>query len=66
MIDAEGSKLLAEVFNRMTTTQKNSIPGEVAGCIGRFMAKNGYRLVFARWYLQAPPDKALTPPHNAK
>jgi hypothetical protein len=57
MTDAEGSELLAEVFNRMTMEQKNSVPGDVAERIGRFMVKNGYRLVFTRWYLQAPPDE---------
>ncbi len=57
MIDAEGSELLAEVFNKMTTEQKNSIAPEMAARIGDFMVKNGYRLVFTRWYLQEPPAK---------
>lgn len=57
MIDAEGSELMAEVFNVMTTEQKNSVPGDVAERIGRYMVKNGYRLVFERWYLQAKPDE---------
>ena len=50
-----GSELLAEVFNRMTTKQKNSVPPKVAERIGHFMVDNGYRLVFSRWYLQTPP-----------
>lgn len=58
MIDAEGSELLAEVFNKMTIEQKNSIEPEIAERIRKFMANNGYRIVFNRWYLQEPPDKA--------
>lgn len=58
LIDAEGSELLAEVFNRMTIEQKNSVSPEIAERIGNFMVKNGYRIVFTRWYLQAEPDKA--------
>lgn len=55
MIDAEGSELLREVFNRMTTEQKNSVAPEYATRISLFMHENGYRLVFSRWYYQADP-----------
>jgi len=52
MIDAEASSLMREIFNMMTTEQKNSVPPDVARRIALFMTKNGYRLVFNRWYLQ--------------
>lgn len=63
LINAEGSELLAEVFNRMTADQKNAVPSETAGRIGQFMVANGYRIVFTRWYLQELP-KADAPPQR--
>ena len=62
MIDEEGAALLAELFNRMSHKQKLAVPKEIAARICDFMVKNGYRLVFSRWFLQEPPDE--TP--NAK
>lgn len=56
MLDAVGSRLLMEVFNRMTFKQKKSVPKKLALEIGDFMVQNGYRLVFNRWYLQAEPN----------
>jgi hypothetical protein len=52
----EGATLLAEVFNLLTQEQKLSVPQIIAGRIGAFMVRNGYRIVFGRWYLQAEPD----------
>ena len=52
----EGAEFLAEVFNRLTQEQKLSVPQEVAGRLGAFMVRNGYRIVFGRWYLQAAPS----------
>lgn len=56
MIDEEGSSLLAEVFNRMTDEQKNHLPPDITKRIVHFVIKNGYRLVFGRWYKQARPS----------
>lgn len=56
VIGAEGSRLLMEVFNRMTYAQKKKVPPELSLEIGDFMVKNGYRFVFNKWYLQAEPD----------
>lgn len=56
MIDAEGSELLADVFNRMTKEQKHGVPEDKAKRIGEYMSQNGYRLVFDKWYLQAEPS----------
>jgi len=52
----EGAEFLAEVFNRLTQEQKLSVPQEAAGRLGAFMVRNGYRIVFGRWYLQAAPS----------
>jgi len=56
MIDPEGSALLAEVFNRMTDEQKNTLPEDIIDRLCKFIVKNGYRLVFGRWYLQDRPS----------
>ena len=57
MIDAEGSRLLADVFNTLTDEQKNIMPEDVAERIERFMTANGFRMVFGRWFLQCEPDQ---------
>lgn len=57
MIDSEVSRLMMELFNRMTTKQKKSVSSEDSSKVGDFMASNGYRFVFDRWYLQAKPDE---------
>ena len=59
MLDATGSRLLMEVFNRMTLKQKKSVPPDTSLEIGDFMVQNGYRFVFNKWYLQADPDASL-------
>ena len=61
MIHKEGSELLAELFNRMTKKQKISVPQPMCDRISRFMADNGYRIVFGRWYLQAEPRTSNKP-----
>ncbi len=55
VIDAEGSELLAKVFNRMTTQQKENVPDEDVCRIADFMYINGYAFVFTRWYKQRHP-----------
>lgn len=57
MIDVETSRLMMELFNRMTVKQKNNVDSEDAGKICDFMVANGYRLAFNKWYLQAEPRK---------
>ena len=57
MIDEEGSRLLMELFNRMPTKQLQKVDKDISLEIGAFMYKNGYRMVFNRWYLQAPPGE---------
>jgi len=49
--------LIAELFNRMTTEQKNAVPGETAKAISRYMVGCGFRLVFDRWYRQFEPER---------
>ncbi len=61
MIDAEGSKLLADVFNTLTEGQENIMPEDVAERIERFMTANGFRMVFSRWYLQCEPEVKQEP-----
>ena len=56
MIDATGSRLLMELFNRMTVKQLKNVPKDLCLEIGDFMVQNGYRMVFNKWYLQAKPD----------
>lgn len=56
MIDLEGSALLAEVFNQMTDEQKNKLPEDIINRLVKFITKNGYRMVFGRWYLQQRPS----------
>ncbi|MCK5604906.1 hypothetical protein KAR91_23655 [Candidatus Pacearchaeota archaeon] len=56
MIDATGSRLMMELFNRMTIKQLKAVPPVLSLEIGDFMVQNGYRIVFNRWYLQAEPD----------
>jgi len=55
---AEGAALLAALFKVLTLKQKNSVLPEFAAQLGRFMFRNGYRVVFNDWYLQAKPDRA--------
>jgi len=55
MIDEFGSRLLMEVFNRMTAKQKNDVGDELAQQIAGFMVTNGYKFVFDKWYLQEEP-----------
>ena len=62
-MDKEGSELMAELFNRMDMEQKKNVPPDIAIRVGDFMIKNGYRLVFNKWYLQAETDIAR---HRAK
>jgi hypothetical protein len=57
--NAEGAALLAALFKVLTLKQKNSVPPEFAEQLGRFMFRNGYRVVFNNWYLQAEPDGAV-------
>lgn len=40
----------------MTVEQLKAVPAEMAKRIGDFMMQQGYRLVFDRWYKQAPAD----------
>lgn len=55
-ISAEGSRLMAELFNRMPKKAlADDVPNKIQLDIGDFMVANGYRLVFDRWYLQAEP-----------
>ncbi len=61
MIDAEGSRLLADVFNALTEGQENITPEDVAERIERFMTANGFRMVFSRWYLQCEPEVKQEP-----
>ncbi len=56
VIDTEISRLMMELFNRMTNKQKESVSDVDALKIGDFMVQNGYRWVFNKWYLQAEPD----------
>lgn len=55
MKEEEISRLMMELFNRMTEEQKLDVSGDDSIKIGDFMAQNGYRFVFGRWYLQAEP-----------
>ena len=57
MIDKNGSKLMAIVFNSLTKKQKESYPPDICLEIGDFMVENGYRFVFNKWYLQAEPEE---------
>ena len=61
MIDAEGSRLLADVFNTLTEEQKNIMPEDVAERIERFMTANGFRMVFSRWFLQCEQEVKQEP-----
>lgn len=61
MIDAEGSRLLADVFNTLTEEQKNIMPEDVAERIERFMTANGFRMVFSRWFLQCEQEVKQDP-----
>ena len=61
MIDAEGSRLLADVFNTLTEEQKNIMPEDVAERIERFVTANGFRMVFSRWHLQCEPEVKQEP-----
>ncbi len=47
---------MAELFNRMTVKQKQSVPQDTALEISDYMVENGYRFVFSKWYLQAKPE----------
>lgn len=55
VVDVELSRLMMELFNRMTHDQKMSVLEEDAHKISGFLVANGYRLVFGRWYLQEEP-----------
>jgi hypothetical protein len=57
LVNAEGSELLAYLFNGMTTQEKMDVPKDKRDRISKFMVANGYRFVFGRWYLQADPIK---------
>ena len=57
LVNAEGSALLALLFNDMTTQEKMEVPADKRERITNFMVANGYRFVFGRWYLQADPIK---------
>jgi hypothetical protein len=52
---AEGAALMAALFKVLTLKQKNSVRPEFAVQFGRFMVRNGYRIAFNNWYLQAEP-----------
>jgi len=60
MLDAEISRLMMELFSRMTVKQKKSVSPEDSLKIGDFMVQNGYRFVFNNWHLQAEPDENKT------
>lgn len=56
LISAEGSRILAELFNRMPIKElAEAVPAGIQQEIGDFMFANGYRMVFNRWYKQAEP-----------
>lgn len=58
VLNAEGSALMMELFNRMPIKAlRDDVPEDVQKRIGDFMVANGYRLVFDRWYLQAEPKE---------
>lgn len=57
LVNAEGSALLAILFNDMTVKEKMDVPADLRRRITDFMVANGYRFVFGRWYLQADPIK---------
>ena len=59
MINAKVSRLMMELFNRMTVKQKKSVSEDDSLEIGDFMVQNGYRFVFNKWYLQADPDQNI-------
>jgi len=61
MVNAEISRLMMELFNRMNTNQKMDIGETDAQKVSDFMVKNGYRFVFGRWHLQAEPDSQRQP-----
>jgi hypothetical protein len=56
-INAEGSRLMMELFNRMPVKALKEVPENIAKSIGDFMVANGYRFVFDRWHLQAEPKE---------
>lgn len=56
-INAEGSRLMMELFNRMPVKALKEVPENIARSIGDFMVANGYRFVFDRWHLQAEPKE---------
>ena len=56
LIDAEISRLMMELFSRMSVKQKKSVSETDSLKIGDFMVQNGYRFVFDNWHLQAEPD----------
>ena len=51
---ANSAAMLSELFNRMTVEQLKAVPSAIAERIGEFMLRQGYRLVFDRWYKQFP------------
>lgn len=52
----EGPALLAEVFNRMTTGQKDAVLANIAERVEGFMHRRGYRLLEYR-YQPRPPEE---------
>lgn len=56
MIDHEGASLLAEMFNKLSDEQKATLPEDTVNRMVRYITKNGYRMVFGRWYLQIRPS----------
>lgn len=57
VINAEGSQVMMELFNRMPIAALKAVPEDIAKRVGDFMVANGYRFVFDRWYLQAEPKE---------
>lgn len=51
MVDREGARMLAEVYNHMTDEQKINLPLNLCRQHSDFLLKNGYRMVFGRWHL---------------
>lgn len=56
MIDREGARMLADVYNTMSDKQVVDMPADLIKQHSDFLIRNGYRLVFGRWYLQPRPS----------
>ena len=61
---AEGSELLAEYFNFSPIEVRKDFPDEKARLLGDFMRRQGYRMVFQKWYRQDEPTRILPANHS--